>query len=401
MTISTPRKKYTGMSSFIPKGRNKRRYKFMYRRKLYQKSFEGNKKQCDEQFKLWKEHKLKTLKDRPTDGSKTWLFFREEFLSYIKNKIDKKTGRKFYRPRTIEEYIYAFNKFEKTSNSKVVKLHYVNDLTLEIIRKVRKELEDEATQKGHDNYGANKTLRCIYTALKWGIDRGIVPDISVSALSLLEVSEVQVRTFSVQEVELMLKYSSPKWRAAILLGFDGGCRPEEVYNLLISNLDLKEGFGEIVPHEEDTKLGIREWRPKVDKERPIRLTPRLIKEIKKLDLKGPYLITNRWGEPYNDDNFSEKFRKHLESINRKIVDNEDEPIKIVGTFKMLRKNHVTNLQIEGATEDEAAQSAGHSDKKVTRKNYTDVRSEALKRAKMNQQKERLKEFDKYLTPLDY
>ena len=171
----TEHKKYTGMSSFIPKGRTKRRYKFMYKRRLYQKSFEGTKKQCDEQFKLWKENKLKTLKDRPFDGSKTWSFFREAYLSYITNKTDKKTGRKYYKPRTIEEYGYAFNKFET-----LAKITYVNDLTLDIIRKVRAQLEEEASQKGCDNYGANKTLRCIYTALKWGIDRGIVPDISIS-----------------------------------------------------------------------------------------------------------------------------------------------------------------------------------------------------------------------------
>lgn len=396
MSEEIKHKKYTGMSSFIPKGRTKRRYKFMYKRRLYQKSFEGTKKQCDEQFKLWKENKLKTLKDRPFDGSKTWSFFRAAYLSYIVNKTDKKTGRKYYKPRTIEEYGYAFNKFET-----LAKITYVNDLTLDIIRKVRAQLEEEASQKGCDNYGANKTLRCIYTALKWGIDRGIVPDISISALSLLDVSEVEVSTFSTRQIELLLKYSSPKWRVAILLGFDSGCRPEEVYNMLIRDLDLKEGFGEIVHHEEDKKSGIREWYPKRDKERPIRLFPRFIKEMKALNPKGPYLLTNRWGEPYNDDNFSKKFQKHIEAVNRKIASYEDDPVKIVGTFKMLRKNHVTNLQIEGASEDEAAASAGHSDKKVTKKNYTNAKDEALKRAKMSRQKEKLKEFDKFFTELNY
>lgn len=389
-------KKYTGLSSFIPKGRNKRRYKFMYKRQLYQKEFEGNKQQCDLQAKAWKEAKLKTLKDRPFDGSKTWAFFRGEFTSYIKNKVDKKTGRKYYRPRTIEEYGYAFNKFES-----LIKINYVNDLTIDIIRKARTLLEQEAASKGVDNYGANKTLRSIYTALKWGIDRGIIPDISINALSLLDVSEVEVATFSTRQIELLLKYSPPKWRVAVLLGFDSGCRPEEVYNMLVRDLDLKEGFGEIVHHQEDKALGIREWYPKRDKERPIRLTPRLIKEIKTLRPQAQYLITDRWGEPYNDDNFSEKFRKHVEAVNRKIVDYEDNPIKIIGTFKMLRKNHVTNLQIEGATEQQAAASAGHSDSKVTKKNYTNTRDEALKKARMQQQKEKLKEFDKFLTPLDY
>ena len=385
-----------GFSVCKIKGHNKYRGKAIVDKHEFVKYFDGNKKDAEAQCKGWKEKLVADLKDR-YDGAKSWLFFKMEFLGWLKkNKSRYNTS---FQPRTIQEHTSSLKKVEK-----ILRPRFMPDINVGELGKLKTALEKEALAKNVGFHGANKVLVNFKTALAWGIERGYVPDMSLNVVKLLSVPRVVVKIFTPRMISLMLKYSNTKWRVAILLGFDSGCRPEEVYSMLVSKLDLENGFAWISPNVENKALGITAWNPKAGKTRQIRLTQRTIEEIKKLNPKGPYLITNQRNEPFTEFNFSNTFKKHLQGINNRIKadkENGPEPIHISGTFKLLRKSYCTTRQGEGADLEDVSDSMGHADSQVTQEHYTSAEYAVLKEKQIQQERARLKELDKYIVPLEY
>ncbi|MGB2579424.1 integrase [Elusimicrobium simillimum] len=375
------------------KGHNKYRGRIMINNRIFTKYFSENKLESEKQCKAWKEYLKLQFKER-YDGAKSWIFFRTHFLEWLGQNKSKYNDA--YKTRTIQEYIYAFDKTEQ-----ILSPRYMADITIKELGILKTELEKDAVLKRVGFYGANKVLICFKAAIKWGIERGYVPDMSLGAVKLLQVSKIKVKIFTPKEIELMLKYSPPKWRAAILLGFDSGCRPEEVYNLLLNKLDLTNGFAWVSPNKEDKQNSITSWTPKAGKSRLIRLTPRTIDEIKKIDSKSLYLITDRSNKPYKDTNFSNSFKQNLENINKQIEENETTPVLIRGTFKLLRKSYCTTRQGEGAALEDISNSMAHNNEAITIEHYTDMEYAPLKNKSIARQKERLRALDKYMVALKY
>ncbi|MBP3514027.1 MAG: site-specific integrase [Elusimicrobiaceae bacterium] len=353
------------------------------------KDFYGTEKQCEPKARAWWEDIKSRYRDN-WDGTKTWDFFKTKWEEWARLETKAKLP---LEKRTIDEYKRAFTQAERL----ISPLRYLADITLQKLRLARGVLEDEARAKDADNYGPNKFVGCMRASLIWAMERGYMKDILLDNFRTLPVAEVEVKTQSVREIELLLKYGSPKERVVILLGFDCGCRPEEIANMLVENLDLENGFADITPHEADRKKGIRRWHPKVWKRRQIRLTARLVTEIQKLASKGPYLILNQYGEGYSLQGFSKMYREFVKKVNTLIREQEDNPIKITGTCKTLRKDYSTSRQGKGATIEETGNSMGHADSKVTRKNYTDTSTPEMKA----QERERLKKMDQFIVPLQY
>lgn len=351
--------------------------------------FYGTEKQCEPQARAWWEDIKLRYRDN-WDGTKTWDFFKTKWEEWARLETKSKVPM---AERTITEYKWAFKQAERL----ISPLRYLADITLQKLRLARGVLEDEARAKDADNYGPNKFVGCMRASLMWAMERGYMKDIILDNFRALPVAEVKVKTQSIREIELLLKYGSTKERVVVLLGFDCGCRPEEIANMLINNLDLENGFADITPHEEDSKHGITRWHPKVWKRRQIRLTPRLIAEIKKLGSEGPYLISNQYGEPYTQLGFPQFYGKFVKKVNACIRDKEKEPIKIMGSCKTLRKNYSTSRQGQGASIEETGKSMGHADSKVTRKNYTDTLTPEMRA----QERKRLKKMDQFIVPLEY
>lgn len=383
-----------GFSVCKIKGHNKYRGKAILDNREFVKYFAGNKKDAEAQCKGWKEKLIADLKDH-YDGAKSWLFFKMEFLSWLKK--NKSRYNENFQPRTIQEHTSSLKKVER-----VLRPRFMPDINVGELGKLKTALEKEALAKNVGFHGANKVLVNFKTALAWGIERGYVPDMSLSVVKLLSVPKVVVKIFTPSMISLMLKYANTKWRVAMLLGFDSGCRPEEVYSMLISKLDLENGFAWISPNVANAALGITAWNPKAGKTRQIRLTPRTIEEIKKLNPKGPYLITNKHNESFTEFNFSNTFKKYLKGINNRIQDNEKEdPMHISGTFKLLRKSYCTTRQGEGADIEDVSDSMGHENSQVTLEHYTSNDYAALSEKQIQQERARLRDLDKYIVPLDY
>lgn len=353
------------------------------------KDFYGTEKKCYPDALAWWDG-IKVRYGDKWDGTKTWDFFKVTWEEWARLETKSKVPM---AERTIKEYKLAFSQAERL----IKPLRYLADIDLQKLRLARGVLEEEARLKGADNYGPNKFVGCMRSGLTWAMEKGFMKDILLDNFRALPVSEVEVKTQSTREIELLLKYGNTKERVVVLLGFDCGCRPEEIANLLVDNLDMENGFADITPHDADPARGITRWHPKRWKRRQIRLTPRLIKEINKLTPKGPYLISNQYGEPYTQLGFPQFYGKFVDKVNKEIREKEDNPIKITGTCKTLRKDYSTSRQGKGASIEETGKSMGHADSKVTRKNYTDTLTPEMRA----QERERLKKLDQFIVPLNF
>jgi integrase len=330
-----------------------------------------------------------SLERRPLDGSVAFDFFVSEYLRYLREVRDKTTGKNLYRPRTIEEYKYALAHFKR-----LIRLRYMNDLTFEKVAEFRRSLRKDADKKEEDYYGANKNTGSCVRAFKWGMQEGYVPVINLDIIDPLPVGSVKVATLQPWQLELMIKYSSLKMRIAIRLGYENSCRGEEVCNMLIEKINMKTGETWIEEVGEDKKRGVNYYMPKAEKSRPIWLSEETRGDIRELNPKGPYLLTDKNGNPFNDKNFSNAFKTNLRHINKEILCKEPDTPTIECTFKILRKSSLTQLVVRGADKKDASKSAGHASEQVTEEHYLDPK--VLKQMERVEKLAVLKKVKKYM-----
>lgn len=351
--------------------------------------FYGTEKQCLTPARAWWEDIKGRYRDN-WDGTKTWDFCKVKWEEWARLETKAKMPM---AERTIAEYKWAFKQAERL----ISPLRYLADITLQKLRLARGILEDEARAKNADNYGPNKFVGCMRSCLMWAMEQGYMKDILLDNFRALPVAEVEVKTQNIREIEMLLKYGTTKERVVVLLGFDCGCRPEEIANLLWDNIDLDNGFADIAPREADPRRRISRWHPKAWKIRQIRLTPRLIDEIQKLPKTDNYLIINQYGEGYSQQGFSKYYRDFIKKVSCLVRQNEKDPIQIIGSCKTLRKNYSTSRQGAGASLSETSKSMGHADTAVTVKHYTNTLTPQMR----DQERERLKKLDKFIVPLKY
>lgn len=385
--------RYTGMSSYKKPGRNGRRYRKQIGLRRYEKWFYGNKQECDAQFKLWCAWLENKLKDRPYDGSKTWDFFADAFLTHLRTLKDRRTNRPAYRPRTIDEYKQALQHFKT-----LAKPHYVNDITFADVAEFRRKIKTRADEKNTDFYSVNKNTACLIRAFEWGMAEGFVPVLNLDPLKKpFAVSKVVVSVLQPRQVALLLKYSSLKMRIAVKMGYYAGMRGEEVCNQLLNKIDPQNGSVWISENTADERLGIHYWMPKADKERVVFFPPDLLADIRQLAPAGPYLLTDRNGLPYTDKNFSNAFKQNLKTVNKEILRHEPDTAPIACTFKILRKTHLTQMLKAGAKEKEASLYAGHADTQVTEEHYLDPA--VLKKQEQQEKIRHMEQVKKFVSKL--
>lgn len=370
---------------FKVKGHNGWRGQKQINKTRFVKDFVGTKAECEAQCGEWLEMLENTYRNH-WDGTLSWGQFKIKWREWATLET---TAKEPMSRQSIKKYNLIFQTLER-----LIKPRYVRDITMQKLRYCRSILEQEAVKKGQDNHGVNHFVSCMRAAIKWGIDSGYMPEMDIENFHKVPTAKVVVKTNTIYEIETLLKYGSLKERIIVLLGFDCGCRPEEMCNLLLSKIDLNTRFAWISPNTEDKSKGIRKWTPKCGKTRQIRLTERLADMIKELNSQGPYLLMTPYGEAYTNGGFYVFYKKFLKRVND-TLETEHSPLRITGSCKTLRKDYCTSRQEQGAPKKMVSLSMGHSDEFVTTKHYTNAETEALRQ----KERERLQELDKYIVPL--
>lgn len=346
--------------------------------KTYIRYFRGSMRQCQKACREWQQQ-IATKYRPASEGSLSWALFRDKWNEWAAMQ-DPPLAR-----RTVIEHNAAFDRVEEH-----IRPVFLEDITMRLLRLMITELEEKARKEGHDNYGVNKVITCARTDLRWAMNKGYMEDFPIENLSLLPVRKPQPHTNNIREIELLLEHGGAKERCIVLLGFDCGLRPEEIFNLRWEKLDLQSRFGWISPNSDG-------WHPKRNKNRQFRITQRLLKELEELGIKEEgYVIITDYGKKFTQQGYNVFWRKFVKSVNRKI-----RPQKITGTLKTLRKDYCTFMQAAGADTKAVSLSMGHADIKVTQQHYTDANQEALRLAHEQEERDNLLKLEQYEVPLKY
>lgn len=368
------------------------RYRKQINGKRYEIFLEGNEEKRKELYKKWVAELTNKHARDTVNHSITFLDFREKFVTYIKTLQDKNTGKLRYSPRTVEEYHYHLAEFERA-----MKISHAGDVDYTMLAEFRRKSREAADKLKQNYYGVNKKMGSVIRALKWGMAEGLINVFNTAPLEVkLDTGEVVVKTLTPSAVALLVKYSSAKWRVAIKIGFYAGLRPEEMLNLLKSQIDFKTGITKIWERAGDKRKGIVAWAPKRDKRRLVLLPPDVLKEIAKLNTKY-YVLTNERGERFDFDNFGKAFNKNLAHVNRCIRMYEPDTPVIKCTYKTLRKSNITALMDMGVDEKDASLSLGHADKKTSEKHY--INADTLLRQQEKEQLAQLSKIKKFVLSL--
>lgn len=339
--------------------------------------FIGNKPDCVRQCREWQD--AMTAKHTMTDRGISWALFRDKWNEWAAIQ-EPPLAR-----RTVLEYNYSFDRAEAK-----LKPVLLGDMTMRSLRLMITGLEEEARKAGQDNYGVNKVIICIRAALRWAMNKGYVDDFPVENLALLPVKKPQPRTDGLKSIEAMLRHGGTKERCVVLLGFDCGLRPEEIFNLRWEKLNLETRFGWISPNPDG-------WHPKCNKNRQFRITERLAEQLRLLGAQPEgYVITNAYGAKFTQQGYNVYWRKFVKKVNRLIM-----PDKITGTLKTLRKDFCTYRQSMGADTKAVSVAMGHADTKVTQQHYTDSQQEALRLAREQEERENLLKLEACEVPLKF
>lgn len=93
---------------------------------------------------------------------------------------------------------------------------------------------------------------------------------------------------TVEEEQLVLANAPPKVAFAIKFAIDTGLRKKEMLRVRTADIDLRNR--RLFVRGEDTKNMKGRWVP---------LLPRILEELKRADLSGPYLFMTEEGQPYS------------------------------------------------------------------------------------------------------
>lgn len=178
-------------------------------------------------------------------------------------------------------------------------------------------LTADARAKGVGLYGVNKSIQCYKAMLRvadgWG---WLVQSPKLFVVKQHKITLPDIDFIEQEDLPVLLKYSSPKWRFSELLGTRAGPRPIEIIRLLKTDFDLKNRIGHIRPAKADPKKGILEFDPKTYECRTFKITDEMVEAYNAIPKNNsPYLVTTEYNEPFASTSaFDQGYKKHLKKL---------------------------------------------------------------------------------------
>lgn len=227
--------------------------------------------------------------------------------------------------------------------------------------------------------GANRYFRAFTKFLNECVKaKNMKQRLDYSLVERAQEIEKEVEYFTLQELETLVQRAPQSWRPVILLGARAGLRPQEIRELLWSDIDFDNDIIEIQNHYAKGK--ITEFIPKKCHCRKIPLDPALKSFLLTLPHQGPYIVYNEYGERFTSSGMSAYFgRKLVKTVNRLNKKKNKKADKIQGSPKKLRATFASLAIQNDADIYAVSKTLGHKSVKTTEKHYAAVMAETLKK----------------------
>lgn len=306
-------------------------------------------------------------------SSTSWDKAKADFFEFC--KANKKPG-------TITKFNIAIRYFEQIFSPKSC-----NDIDETVLQKYMDYLKSTLPQQqkaaGQKRtlgpVGANRYFRAFTKFLNECVKaKNMKQRLDYSLVERAQEIEKEVEYFTLQELETLVQRAPQSWRPVILLGARAGLRPQEIRELLWSDIDFDNDIIEIQNHYAKGK--ITEFIPKKCHCRKIPLDPALKSFLLTLPHQGPYIVYNEYGERFTSSGMSAYFgRKLVKTVNRLNKKKNKKADKIQGSPKKLRATFASLAIQNDADIYAVSKTLGHKSVKTTEKHYAAVMAETLKK----------------------
>lgn len=233
-------------------------------------------------------------------------------------------------------------------------------------------------EKGRNPTTVQTDLKTLNTPFALARKQGLILSNPVAAASPLDAEKEAREPFAQDEIAALLRAAEGDWKTIILLGAFAGLRLQDAVNLRWSNLDLDDGYIELLPKKTARK----------NRKLKIPLHPSIEKHLKSLNRpksgEDAFISPSLAGKtPGGYNGLSMRFNAIRESA--KIAQDSIAAKGTNGrafnrkTFHSLRHFYITALETAGVDEALRKKLAGHSDSK-SHARYTHTEFSTLKTA---------------------
>ena len=287
-------------------------------------------------------------------GNITWDFFKDKFFEWARANKSPKTVR---RDKTSIEYLEEFN--PHIQELAAITPTLLEDFKTWLINTAEKYKFDDKTPYKRGNMGPqtiNRTLASIKAMMRKAEDWDLIGQQKWRTIKKIKTAKGRVEFFTAEEVGILMVHMAqmgqerlpdkrPPWLTVTYLGTRAGLRRAEIHNLMWSDIDFDRALLSVTPK--------KDWHPKDYECRDIPMPEDLIKHLKNLPKRGPYVIYDKYGHRLSLDSYTAYYGREVKKCG------------LSGNVHKLRHTYASHLVQNGVDLYTVSKLMGHSSIKTT------------------------------------
>ena len=288
-------------------------------------------------------------------GNVTWSAFKDKFFNWARANKSPKTVR---RDKTSIEYLEEFNPNIKELSDITAPL--LEDFKTWLINmsseyKAQKKTPYKKGYMGPETI--NRTLASIKAMMRKAEDWNLIATQKWRTIKKIKTAKGRIEFFTPEEVGILMAHTSqmgkerpidkrPPWLTVTYLGARAGLRRAEIHNLLWNDIDFNRGILSVTSK--------KDWHPKDYECRDIPMPDDLLKHLKELPKRGPYVIYDKYGDRMSLDSYTAYYGKEVRKCG------------LTGNVHKLRHTYASHLVQNGVDLYTVSKLMGHSSIKQRR-----------------------------------
>lgn len=287
-------------------------------------------------------------------GNASWKSFKDKFFEWATANKSKNTIR---RDKTTIDYLEEFKPGLRELADISPKV--LEDFKTWLINTAKEYKSKKKTPYKRGDMGPetiNRTLASVKAMMRKAEDWDLIGQQKWHTVKKIKTAKGRVEFFTPKEIGLLMNHTAamgldrpidkrPQWLTVTFLGARAGLRRAEIHNLMWSDIDFDRSLLSVTPK--------KDWHPKDYECRDIPMPADLIRHLKTLPKRGPYLIYDKYGGRPSIDSYTAYYGREVKKCG------------LTGNVHKLRHTYASHLVQNGVDLYTVSKLMGHSSIKTT------------------------------------